>query len=149
VPKPQSLDSFNPATGDLIGSVPVTDPGDVAAVVAEVAQVQPFWAALPFADRSRYLRRAAQVILDELDDLRDLIAREQGKPRTEAYVMELIPTIDALRWIAGHGPQILGDERIAMSQPHFRLKRSKFVHEPLGVVGVIAPWNHRRSTVRP
>ena len=142
MPKPQTLESFNPATGDLIGSVPVTAPGDVAGVVAEVAQVQPFWAALPVADRSRYLRRAAQVILDELDDLRDLIAREQGKPRTEAYVMELIPTIDALRWIADHGPEILGDERIPTPQPYFKLKRSRFVYEPLGVVGVIAPWNY-------
>ncbi len=50
------------------------------------------------------MRRAAQVIIDDLDELSALLAREQGKPRNEAYVMELIPSIDALRWIADAGP---------------------------------------------
>ena len=137
-----TLESFNPTTGDLLATVRTTAPADVAGVVAEVARVQPLWAALALSDRARYLRRAAQVILSELDDLRDLIAREQGKPRTEAYLMELIPTIDALKWIADNGPKLLRDESIATPQPYFWLKRSRFVYEPLGVVGVIAPWNY-------
>src|SRR5919108_6095621 len=122
-----TLESFSPATGELLGSVPTVAPADVQGIVDEVAQVQPFWAQLPFADRGRYLRRAAQAILDEIDDIRDLIAREQGKPRTEAYVMEILPTIDALHWVADAGPEILGDERIPAPQPFFKLKRSDFV----------------------
>ena len=113
------LESFSPTTGERLGSVPTVAPEAVQGVVDEVAAVQPFWAQLPFADRSRYLRRAAQVILDELDDIRDLIAREQGKPRVEAYTMELLPTIDALHWIAARGPEILGDERVRTPQPFF------------------------------
>ncbi len=88
------------------------------------------------------MRRTAQVILDEIDDIRDLIAREQGKPRVEAYTMELLPTIDALHWIAAQGPEILGDERVRTPQPIFWSKRASFAYEPLGVVGVIAPWNY-------
>src|SRR5215210_671541 len=103
----QELQSFSPATGELLGSVPLTDPAEVQGIVDQVTQVQPFWAQLPFSDRARYMRRAAQVILDEIDDLRDLIAREQGKPRTEAYLLELVPTVDALHWIADAGPRIL------------------------------------------
>src|SRR6478736_3905453 len=137
-----TLESFNPTTGELLGSVPTAEPDEVQAVVDEVAQVQPFWAQLPFADRSRYMRRTAQVILDEIDDIRDLIAREQGKPRVEAYTMELLPTIDALHWIAAQGPEILGDERVRTPQPFFWTKRASFAYEPLGVVGVIAPWNY-------
>ena len=136
------LESFSPTTGERLGSVPTVAPQAVQGVVDEVAAVQPFWAQLPFADRSRYLRRAAQVILDELDDIRDLIAREQGKPRVEAYTMELLPTIDALHWIAARGPEILGDERVRTPQPFFWTKRASFAYEPLGVVGVIAPWNY-------
>ena len=108
----QTLESFNPTTGELIGSVPTLRPEDVQGVVDEVAQVQPFWAQLPLAERGRYLRRAAQVILDEIDDIRDLIAREQGKPRTEAYMMEILPTVDALHWIAEAGRSILADEKV-------------------------------------
>src|SRR5437868_14635346 len=139
---PRTLQSFSPTTGELVGSVPTIAPAEVEGIVDEVAQVQPFWAQLPFADRSRYMRRTAQVILDELDDSRDLIAREQGKPRVEAYTMELLPTIDALHWIAARGPEILGDERVRTPQPFFWTKRASFAYEPLGVVGVIAPWNY-------
>jgi acyl-CoA reductase-like NAD-dependent aldehyde dehydrogenase len=136
------LESFSPTTGERLGAVALVAPEAVQGIVDEVAQVQPFWAQLPFADRSRYMRRAAQVVIDELDEIRDLIAREQGKPRVEAYTMELLPTIDALNWIAAQGPEILGRERIRTPQPFLWSKRASFAYEPLGVVGVIAPWNY-------
>jgi acyl-CoA reductase-like NAD-dependent aldehyde dehydrogenase len=81
-------------------------------------------------------------LLDEIDELAELLTREQGKPRVESYTMELLPTADALKWIADEGPGILGDERLPMPQAVLKTKRSKFVYEPLGVVGVIAPWNY-------
>src|ERR671927_323685 len=95
-----TLESFNPATGESIGSVETIAPKDVAGVVAEVAEVQPFWAELALADRARYLRRAADVLVDEVDDVAELLTREQGKPITESYTMEVVPTIDVLRWCA-------------------------------------------------
>ena len=73
-------------------------------MVDAVAQVQPFWAQLTLRDRARYLERAAQVLIDESDEIRDLIVSEQGKPRNEAFSMEVLPTIDALHWIARRGP---------------------------------------------
>jgi succinate-semialdehyde dehydrogenase/glutarate-semialdehyde dehydrogenase len=135
------LESFSPIDGARLGAVPAAGPGEVQSVVDDVGEVQPFWAQLPLADRARYMRRAGQVIIDELDDLARLLTREQGKPRAESYAMELVPTIDALRWLADAGPGILGDERVSM--PVFmKQKRSRFAFEPLGVVGVIAPWNY-------
>jgi succinate-semialdehyde dehydrogenase/glutarate-semialdehyde dehydrogenase len=136
------LESFNPATGERIGAVATVAPGEVQGVVDEVAEVQPFWAQLPLSDRARYMRRAAQVIIDHLDELTTLLTREQGKPRVESYSMELVPTIDALHWIADHGRKVLADERIRYTQPFFIHKRSFLSYEPLGVVGVIAPWNY-------
>src|SRR5205823_993141 len=56
--------------------------------------------------------------------------------------MELIPTVDALGWIADAGQQILSDERIPQPQAFTKMKKSVFSYEPLGVVGVIAPWNY-------
>ncbi|HWF49802.1 MAG TPA: aldehyde dehydrogenase family protein, partial [Solirubrobacteraceae bacterium] len=97
------LESFNPTTGQRVGSVPVTPPDGVQAIVDAVAKVQPFWAELTLAARGRYLERTAQVLIDEADDIRDLISREQGKPRNEAFSMEILPTIDALTWIAHAG----------------------------------------------
>ncbi|HXD57469.1 MAG TPA: aldehyde dehydrogenase family protein [Thermoleophilaceae bacterium] len=136
------LDSFNPATGELVGSVPTLAAEEVQAVVDDVAGVQPFWALLPLADRARYMRRAAQAIIDDLDGIAELLSREQGKPINEAYVMELLPTVDALHWIADHAEEILGDERVKNPQIFLKQKKAWFSYEPLGVVGVIAPWNY-------
>ncbi len=139
--EPAELESFSPIDGARLGSVPTVTPAEVQSVVDDVAEVQPFWAQLPLADRARYMRRAGQAIIDQLDDLTALLTREQGKPRAESYSMELVPTIDTLRWLAEAGPGILDDERVPM--PVFlKQKRSRFSYEPLGVVGVIAPWNY-------
>jgi len=138
----RQLESFNPATGELIGAVPATPPEDVQSVVDAVAAVQPAWGALTLEERGRYLERAAQVVLEEDDDIRDLIVREQGKPRAEAFAMEVLPTVDALGWIAREGAQILADEKISMPQAFLKTKRSTFVYEPLGVIGIISPWNY-------
>jgi acyl-CoA reductase-like NAD-dependent aldehyde dehydrogenase len=135
------LESFSPLDGVRLGAVETVRPEAVQAVVDDVASVQPFWAQLPLPDRARYMRRAGQAIIDQLDDLADLLSREQGKPINESYAMELVPTIDSLRWLAEAGPGILEDERIPL--PVFiKQKRARFTFEPLGVVGVIAPWNY-------
>ena len=141
-PATGQLESFDPATGELVGSVPTITPEQVQSVVDEVAAVQPFWAQLPLSDRARYMRRTAQVIIDSLDEITALLSREQGKPRNESYVMELIPTIDALHWIAEHGQEILADEKVTGVPIFAKQKRHHFSYEPLGVVGVIAPWNY-------
>ncbi len=137
-----TLESLSPADGELIGAVPITAPADVQAVVDAVAKVQPFWAQLTLRDRARYMQRAAQVLIDESDEIRDLIVREQGKPRNEAFSMELLPTIDALQWIAHEGQEILADEKVGMPQLFLKTKQTAFIYEPLGVIAVIAPWNY-------
>jgi acyl-CoA reductase-like NAD-dependent aldehyde dehydrogenase len=136
------LESFNPTTGELLGTVETLTPPKVQAVVDDVAEVQPFWAQLSLEDRARYMRRAADVLLAEIDELAELLTREQGKPRVESYSMELLPTVDALKWIADAGPEILADEKIPFPQAFLKTKRAKFAYEPIGVVGVIAPWNY-------
>src|SRR6195256_6259341 len=137
-----ALESFNPATGELVGTVPTLLPEEVQAVVDDVARVQPAWAELPAAVRATYMRRSAEVLLDELDEVAELLVREQGKPRAEAYTMELLPTVDALHWCAKAGPKILADEKVRMTQSFLMTKKSHFSYEPIGVVGVIAPWNY-------
>jgi acyl-CoA reductase-like NAD-dependent aldehyde dehydrogenase len=139
-PKP-ALESFNPATGELIGTVETITPAKVQGIVDDVAEVQPFWAALSLEDRARYMRRAVDVLLAEIDEIAELLTNEQGKPRVESYTMELLPTVDSLKWIADNGPQILSDEKLSMPII-LKSKSAKFTYEPIGVVGVIAPWNY-------
>jgi acyl-CoA reductase-like NAD-dependent aldehyde dehydrogenase len=141
-PAQSTLESFNPATGDIVGSVATITPDQVQAVVDDVARIQPAWAELPLKTRGAYLRRAADALLDEIDEIAELLVSEQGKPRTEAYTMELLPTVDALHWCAKAGPKILADEKVRMPQAFALSKKAHFSYEPIGVVGVIAPWNY-------
>jgi acyl-CoA reductase-like NAD-dependent aldehyde dehydrogenase len=136
-----ALESFNPATGELVGTVETITPAKVQGIVDDVAEVQPFWAALSLEDRARYMRRAVDVLLNDLDEIAELLTSEQGKPRIESYTMELLPTVDSLKWIADNGPGILSDEKISMPLL-LKSKSAKFSFEPIGVVGVIAPWNY-------
>src|ERR671923_111177 len=138
----QELESFNPATGERIGAVPTVKPAQVQAIVDDVAEVQPFWAQLSLSERAHYLRRAGKVLVDHADEIAELLTREQGKPRIESYTMELLPTIDLLHWCADNGPRILADEPIKYTQIMLKQKKSIFSYEPIGVVGVIAPWNY-------
>jgi succinate-semialdehyde dehydrogenase/glutarate-semialdehyde dehydrogenase len=137
-----SLESFNPATGELIGSVEAVDPSDVQAIVDDVAEVQPFWGELSLEDRARYMAKAGEMLAGDVDEVARLLASEQGKPITECYTMEVVPTIDALNWIADAGPEILDDDPIKMGNTLFFSKKANFSFEPIGVVGVIAPWNY-------
>ncbi|MCB0876903.1 MAG: aldehyde dehydrogenase family protein [Solirubrobacterales bacterium] len=136
-----TLDSFNPATGEMLGTVQTADPGDVQAAVDAVAAVQPFWGELTPADRGRYLRRAAEILAGDLEEVARLVTSEQGKPITEAHTMEVVPTIEALRWLADEGPEILAERQVKMGGL-FLGKRAVHSFEPLGVIGVIAPWNY-------
>jgi acyl-CoA reductase-like NAD-dependent aldehyde dehydrogenase len=137
-----TLESRSPTSGEVIGSVPTITPAEVQGVVDEVARIQPAWAQLTTKDRARYMLRAADALLDEIDEIAELLVREQGKPRVEAYTMELLPTVDALHWVAKAGPKILADERVPMRQAFTASKSGHFSYEPIGVVGVIAPWNY-------
>jgi acyl-CoA reductase-like NAD-dependent aldehyde dehydrogenase len=134
---PHTAAALDPATGEVLGSVLTTAPSDVADVVAQVAKVQPLWALLRLEDRARYMRRMAQAIVDELDELRETIAREQGRPRTEVATLELLVAIDALKWVAQDGASVLGPRRVGVHRSLSLTKRARIAYEPYGVVGVI------------
>jgi succinate-semialdehyde dehydrogenase/glutarate-semialdehyde dehydrogenase len=137
-----TLESFNPATGALVGSVPTITPDQVAAVVAEIQQVQPFWEQMSFEDRARYVHRAKDVILERKDEIARLITAEQGKVLTESFSMEVLSSVDGLSWTADNAQKILADEKIPSEQLFLKMRKMKFHYQPIGVIGVISPWNY-------
>jgi succinate-semialdehyde dehydrogenase/glutarate-semialdehyde dehydrogenase len=135
---PTPLESFSPVTGDVLGAVAPSSERQVIAAVERSATVQGLWAQLRAEDRARYMARAAQAVIAELDELADLICLEQGRPRAEAILMEVLPAIDTLQWLAEQGPRILAGERARVSQLLYPGKRARWSYEPLGVVGVLS-----------
>jgi acyl-CoA reductase-like NAD-dependent aldehyde dehydrogenase len=133
----QQLIARNPATGAVLGSVSATAPESIDEVVAAVAKVQPLWALLRVADRARYMRRMAQAVIDDFDELLDALGREQGRPRGEIAALELLVAIDALIWIADDGGRLLGSRRVGINRSMAIAKRARIAYEPYGVVAVI------------
>ena len=117
----------------------MTDPADVPAAVVEAAEAQRLWASLRLTDRSRYLTRAAQAVIDEWDEIARVIVAEQGRPMAEAQTMELLPAVEALQWLAEAAPRVLAPERVGLSRSLQPVKRARLTFEPLGVVAVLTP----------
>ena len=141
---PATLESRSPATGERLGTVEAAAPGAVREAAARALVAQPLWANVPASARARYLRRAARAALDDLDALALLLAHESGRPRTEAVLGELLPSIAGLSELADDGPGALGDRRLGRPALLRVGRRALGVQEPRGVVGVLAgptsPW---------
>ncbi len=140
------IESVSPIDGAPLGSVATTAPEDVAAAVAEAAEVQRLWAQLRLTDRARYLTRAAQAVIDEWDELVQIIVTEQGRPVAEVQSMELLPAVEHLQWLAEEGPRVLAPERVGLSRILQPVKRARLTFEPLGVVAVLTPGSEPFAT---
>jgi acyl-CoA reductase-like NAD-dependent aldehyde dehydrogenase len=135
------LSLSSPATGETIGAIEVQNADDVAAALEVARKAQPAWAATSFEDRARVLQRAIRVLVDCQDDYIDVVLRESGKPRTEALMMEIFAGCDALTYYAKRAGGILRTERRTLHGVMRIMKQLRVVYQPLGVVGVISPWN--------
>ena len=83
------------------------------------------------------MRRMAQAVIDDFDELADVLVREQGRPRAEIAALELLPAIDALIWIADDGAAALETRGVRVDRLLSLAKRARIAYEPYGVVGVI------------
>ena len=140
------LISVDPSTGEEIGRAPLLGATDVAAAVARARTSQPAWANLSYRDRARFILRAREIVLNQLEEIAKLISRETGKPVTEAIALEIVPTLDLMHYFAENTKQILKRRRIGLGQYNFMARSSYIVYKPLGIVGIISPWNFPWAT---
>lgn len=138
--------SRDPATGEEIGRVPLTLPEEVARAVGRARAAQNAWAPKSFGDRGRIMMHARRIILKELDEIALLIARETGKPASEAIAMELTPSLDLMQYFARKTETLLERERINIGLYGLMGRMSYVVYKPVGVIGIISPWNFPWAT---
>jgi acyl-CoA reductase-like NAD-dependent aldehyde dehydrogenase len=121
---------------ELVGEFPSSDAQDVAAAVDAAAEALPAWSALPAASRGAILARAADLIAARLEDIAQDMTREMGKPLRESRI-ETGRAAAILRFFSGEGWRPVGQlfEQSASGATVYTRRR------PLGVVGLIAPWN--------
>jgi acyl-CoA reductase-like NAD-dependent aldehyde dehydrogenase len=132
----------NPATGQVIRSLPVTSPEEVRVLVDRARTAQPAWEALGFEGRARVLRRMQKWIVDNAERVIQTIVDESGKTYEDASVVELAYGAGALGFWAKHAPEYLADEKVRTSNPFVMGRRLVVRYGPVGVVGVIGPWNY-------
>jgi acyl-CoA reductase-like NAD-dependent aldehyde dehydrogenase len=105
-------------------------------VIAEMGAVTRLWAQLRVGDRARYLERASQGVVDEFDDCCAAVAGEARRPPVEVAALEVLPAVDALRWLGDNAKRLLGAHRFALPRALHPLTRASAGHAPVGVVGV-------------
>lgn len=135
------LRSVNPATLEPVGSVAVTSPEALAEVLVEARLAQESWARAGLEARSALLRRVAACLLDDLDALVAVVTAETGKPLVEALSAEAFVALDALRWLARNVRRVVRPSRVPLRQPYLWHKRAWLRYDPVGVVGIVGPWN--------
>jgi acyl-CoA reductase-like NAD-dependent aldehyde dehydrogenase len=141
-PPTDGLEVRNPATGELITTVPRLQPEDVAALADRARAAQPAWEALGFDGRARVLRRVQKWVTDHADELVSTIVAENGKTYEDAQLADVSYAAAAFGFWAKHAEEYLADERIKASSPFVMGREMVVRYAPVGVVGVIGPWNY-------
>jgi acyl-CoA reductase-like NAD-dependent aldehyde dehydrogenase len=138
---PDTIPVIAPATGKLLARVPLTAPAAVADVVARARAAQPAWEAAGFHERGVVLRRAQKWLIDNRDRVIDTLVAETGKTHEDALLVEIGYAAGALGFWAKQAPRYLAEERVRSPNPVVAGRRLRVRYRPLGVVGVIGPWN--------
>ncbi|SHI51382.1 aldehyde dehydrogenase family protein [Streptomyces sp. 3214.6] len=137
---PATLNVVNPATGELITTVPATSAEDVAKAAERAEQVfaSGVWSRLPVRERGAVLLRLADLMERDAGILARLDSEDAGKPITECLTGDVPGAVESIRWFAEAADKVFG--RVAPGGGHERL--GLMTREPVGVVAAILPWNY-------
>jgi acyl-CoA reductase-like NAD-dependent aldehyde dehydrogenase len=136
----ETFRSTDPATGAVVGVFPIHDADAVRETVERARPAARQWAGLDFDGRKSRLAAYRGYLARRIHELADLVHRENGKPHADA-ILEITLAIDHLAWAAGHARKTLGPRKVSaglLAANH----AAYLEYQPLGVVGVIGPWNY-------
>jgi len=131
-----AIDVDNPATGEVIGSVPRLGRAETRQAIDAAARAFPAWRSKTGKERAQVMRRWFDLMMANQDDLARLMTTEQGKPLTESRG-EVAYAASFLEWFGEEAKRVYGDT----IPPHQPDKRIVVIKEPVGVVACITPWN--------
>ena len=138
----QTHEVLNPATGEVIGTVPMMGANETRRAIEAADTAQSKWAKKTGKERSIVLRRWHTLIAENIEDLALLMTHEQGKPIGEAKG-EIQSGLDYLEWFAEEAKRVYGD----VIPGHMADKRLIVIKQPVGVTAAITPWNFPHSMI--
>ena len=134
------IETFDPRSATPLAVVPEMNADDVRAAVARARAAAGPWAALSFEERASHLLVVRDRLLDRAEQLVEVICAETGKQRAEAVTTELMAVCETIDWYVRHGGRLLRQRSVAPGALAHKTARVRY--EPVGVVGVISPWNY-------
>ncbi len=137
----ETIEVENPATGGIAGTVPVQSAAEVAELAARARTAQPGWAALGFDGRAAVLLRARGWLIRNADRVVETLVSETGKPQDEARIAEISYPAEAFGFWAKQAPKYLAEQRVRSTSPFMVGQSLRVGYSPVGLVGVIGPWN--------
>ncbi|MEO1190360.1 MAG: NADP-dependent succinate-semialdehyde dehydrogenase [Pseudomonadota bacterium] len=138
----ETIDVTNPATGEIIGTIPKMGAAETRRAIEAAEKAWPAWAAKTAKERSVVLRRWFELMMENQDDLGLLMTLEQGKPLAEAKG-EIAYGSSFIEWFAEEGKRIYGDT----IPQHQTDKRIVVIKQPIGVTAAITPWNFPNAMI--
>ncbi|WP_063039206.1 aldehyde dehydrogenase family protein [Nocardia grenadensis] len=138
--KESVLTSVDPATGATLATYSIADEKAVGAAVAKARAAAPVWEDLGFDGRKKALLRWSSRLVTKSDEFCALIHAENGKPLDDAF-LELMLALEHIAWAAKHAKKVLSPQKIP-SGPLMANFSARIEYRPLGVIGVIGPWNY-------
>ncbi len=132
----ETIDVRNPATAEVMGTVPRMGAAETRRAIEAAAAALPAWKAKTAKERAVILRRWFELMIENQEDLAHLMTSEQGKPLAEARG-EIVYAASFIEWFAEEGKRIYGET----VPQHLADRRIIVLKEPVGVVGAITPWN--------
>lgn len=136
------IESVNPATGEIVGEVESTAVNQIGRIISDARTAQSDWSALPLGTRAGILRKFGELLLSRRKIVTELMSKENGKPLVEAYASEIIPSLSFIKYYASKSGKMLRQRRVEIGIPLLKTKKAYVRYEPLGVVGIISPWNY-------
>lgn len=136
----ETFDSLNPATGEVVGSYPVFNDQDVADTVERARAAAQWWADLGWAGRKQRLLAWKSYLTRYIGRLAELVHNETGKPVSDAQ-LEILMAIVHVDWAAKNARRVLRPRRVRSGLVAIN-QAATLEYQPLGVVGVIGPWNY-------
>lgn len=136
----ETIDVVNPADGSVIGTVPKAGTAETRRAIAAAGEAFQGFSSLTAAERADLMNKLADALLDNKDALGELLTREQGKPLAEA-TGEVVASASYIRWFAEEARRVYGD---TIPSP-WKDRRIMVIRQPVGVVGMITPWNFPSS----
>lgn len=134
------IEAIDPRTNTRIGLVPDMTPEEVQLAVGEARIAFESWSGLSFGERTEHLLRVRDLLLDRLEEIVDVVVSETGKLPAEAIFTEIMTACETIQYYAKNGEKALRPQKA--SSGLMSHKKAVRYFEPLGVVGVISPWNY-------